>query len=109
MLTKQKTSLKGVPGQRAAGGGNVLCLVAPGLRVYGAGVSLPHCRWPVFLLMLIVGLIPGPSWWYKHLSVKTVSSARASGRLAEHIMGWHLLPAFGPSRILLGDTEFLEL
>ena len=35
------------------------------------------------------------------ISVKADSSVRISGKLAGYIMGWHLLPHFGHSRILL--------
>ena len=45
-------------------------------------------------------LTQGPSWWHAHLSAKMDSSLSVSGRLAGHIMGWNLLPPFGPSRIL---------
>ena len=36
----------------------------------------------------------------RHLSAKIESSVRLSGRLAGHILSWHLLPPFGLSQIL---------
>ena len=44
---------------------------------------------------------PGSFRWCVHLLFKMDSSMKDSGRLVGHIMGWHLLPAFGLSRILL--------
>ena len=81
--------------------------MALSLRFSGNGVSFPGCLWPIILLVPIFGLTQGPSWWCAHLSAKMDSSVSVSGRLAGHIMGWHLLPPFGPSRILpvsFGDS-----
>ena len=64
-----------------------------------------HLAWPIF------GPTLSPSCWCVHFSAKIVSSAKDSGRLAGHIMGWCLLPPFGPSQILLvsvrSSTGFL--
>ena len=88
-LIKQKIYWEGVLGRRAAGKGT------QSLGFYCNGVSFPDCLWPViFLVPTLVQF--KTSWWHEHLSVKIVSSARISGRLAGHIMGWHLLPSFGP-------------
>ena len=60
-----------------------------------SGLSLAsHLAWPVF------GVTQGPSWWHAHLSAKTDSSMKHSGKLAGHIMGWHVLSPSGPFRIL---------
>lgn len=64
--------------------------------VHGNGVSswlslASHLAWSMFVLT------QGPSWWQVNLSAKMDSSAKDSGRLIRHLMGWHLLPAFGPS------------
>ena len=75
--------------------------MACSLRFYGDGVSFLGCLWPIILFVTIFGLTQGPSWWREHLSAKTESSVRVSGRLAGHIMGWHLLPLLGPSQIIL--------
>ena len=76
--------------------------MACSLRVYGNGVSFPGCLWPIIFLVLIFGLIQGPSWWCTHFSVKMISSTRVSGRLVGHIMGcgvssflWPLPNSFG--------------
>ena len=53
-----------------------------------------HLTWPIF------GLTQGPSWWCMRLSAKMDSSVKDSGRLVGRIVGWHLLPFFGPSWIL---------
>ena len=53
-----------------------------------------HLAWPIF------GPTQGPSWWHVHLSAKMDSSEKDSGRLVGYIMGWRLLPPFGPSLIL---------
>ena len=74
--------------------------MAYSLRLYGNEVSFPGCLWPIILLVSIFGLTQGPFWWHLHLSAKMDSSVRVSGRLAGHIMGWHLLLPFGPSQIL---------
>ena len=52
------------------------------------------------LVCPIPGLTQGPPWWHAHLSAMMDSGMTVSGRLA-YIMGWHLLPPFGPSQILL--------
>ena len=52
------------------------------------------------LAWLIIGLTQGPSWWRVHLSDKMGSSEKDSGWLVGYIIGWHLLPPFGPFQIL---------
>ena len=74
--------------------------MACSLMVYGGGVSLLGCLWPIILLVPIFGPAQGPSWWRVHLSVKMEYSAGVSGSLAGHIMGWCVLLPFGPSQIL---------
>ena len=86
----------------------LLCHVDHSRRVYGGGVSFPGCLWPIILLVPISGPIQGPSWWCALISVKMVSSAMVSGRLTGHIMGWRLLPPFGPSQILPGSFHQLH-
>ena len=85
-------------------------LAVSGFMVMGlvSGLSLAaHLAWPTS------GLTQHPSWWRAHLSAKLDSSEEDSGRLVGHIIGWRLLPPFGPSRILLlnlvfgGSTVFL--
>ena len=95
MLTKQETTGKGRPGEssRVREPRGPLCHVARGLGFYGDGhsfqvVSANHLAWPMF------GLTHGPSLWPVCLSARMGSSAKASGRLTEHIMGWCLLPLF---------------
>ena len=73
--------------------------------VHGNGVSAwlslaSHLAWSMFVLT------QGPSWWQVYLSAEMDSSAKDSGRLTRHFMGWHLLPDFGPSQIL--SVRFLE-
>ena len=65
-----------------------------------SGLSLAnHLAWSIF------GLTQCSSWLRTHLSAKAHLSAKMdssedSGRLVGHIMGWRLLPPFGPSLIL---------
>ena len=73
--------------------------MACSLMVYGGGVSLLGCLWPIILLVPIFGVTQGPSWWRAHLSAKMDSRSRVSGRQAGP-MGWRLLPPFGPSWVL---------
>ena len=75
--------------------------MARSLRFHGNGVGFLGHLWPVILLVALMWSDLGPSWWCVHLSAKMKSSVWVSGRLAGHIMGWCLLPPFGPSRILL--------
>lgn len=56
--------------------------MAPSLRVYAGGAGFLGCLWPIILLMPIFGLPQGPSWWHIHLSIRTDSRARVSGRFA---------------------------
>ena len=42
------------------------------------------------------------------LSAKMDSNAKDSGRLARHIMGWHLLPPFGPSQIIPAGSRYTD-
>ena len=78
----------------------------------GSGLSLAsHLACPIFVLT------QGPSSWRVLLSAKMDSNAKDSGRMAGHIMGWHLLPPFVPSApsqeqhlascqgLLLGDNS----
>ena len=76
--------------------------------VHGNGVSswlslASHLAWSMFVLT------QGPSWWQVNLSAKMDSSAKDSGRLIRHLMGWHLLPAFGPSQILPVSFQWQHL
>ena len=83
---------KGCPGRGHQGKGLMI--------VYGQS----SCLLPIF------GPAQGPSRCCQYLSAKLHSIAKFSGRLAEHIMGWRLLPPFGPSWILPvfgGSTVFL--
>ena len=68
-----------------------------GLPFHGDEVSFLGPLWPVSLLVPVFVLTQGPSQWYVYLSANMGSSMRVSGRLARHIMGWSLLPPFGPS------------
>ena len=96
--------------------GELPCHVARSCRFNSdglvSGLSLAsHLAWSIFVLT------QGPSWWRVLLSAKVDPSAKDSGRLAGHIMGWHLLPAFVPSEssqeqhyascwgLLLGDNS----
>ena len=72
----------------------MLCPIACSFRVYCGKVSFLGCLWPVILLMHIFGHTQGPSWWYPCLSVNMDCSIRVSGRLAESIIHWLLLPTF---------------
>ena len=38
--------------------------------LYGGGVSLLGCLWPIILLVSIFALTQGPSWRHVHLSAK---------------------------------------
>lgn len=76
--------------------------MAPSLRVYAGGAGFLGCLWPVILLMPIFGLPQGPSWRRTHLSIKTYSRARVSGRFAG------LLGA-GVCSLLLVPPEFFQL
>ena len=76
---------------------STMWLAVSGFMVIGlvSGLSLashPACAhiWPD----------SGPSWGCAHFSAKMNSSVMVSGRLAGHIVGWHLLPPIGPSHIL---------
>ena len=75
--------------------GGLLCHVAvSAFMATGvlSGLSLAgHLAWPVF------SLTPGPCWWCAHLSAKMNFGSKDSGKLAGHIVGWCLLPPFGPS------------
>ena len=89
---------KGSPGREQWGQGtqencSAWWLEVSGFRVMGlvSGLSLAsHLAVPTF------GLIQGPSWRHTNLSAKMDSSAKVSGRLAGHIVGWRLLPRFRP-------------
>ena len=54
--------------------------------------NLACCLW----LVHIFGVTQGPFCWCSHLSAKTDSSVRVSGRLAGHITDWQFLPPFWP-------------
>lgn len=75
------------------------------LEFYGDGFSFLGSLWPVVLLVPVFGSIQGPLWQHEHLSIKMISSVRASGRLEGHIMGWCFLPPFGRSQILLAGSS----
>ena len=93
----------GTPRQRGAGQENpeLLCHVAHSHRFYDDEVSFLGFLWPLILTVPTFGPIQGPSCWHTHLSVKMFPSTSVLGRLAEHLMGWPLLPPFGPSQIFL--------
>ena len=76
--------------------------MASSLRVYAGGAGFPGCLWPIILLMPIFGLPQGPSWWCTHLSIKTDSRARVSGRFAG-------LLGVGVCSLLLVPPEFFQL
>ena len=98
---------KGSPGREQQGKGprencSATWLTVSGFMVMGlvSGLSLAnHLAWSIF------GLTQCSSWLRTHLSAKAHLSAKMdssedSGRLVGHIMGWRLLPPFGPSLIL---------
>ena len=94
----------GAPRQRAAGQENpeeLLCHVAHSHRFYDDEVSFLGFLRPLILTVPTFGPIQGPSCWHTHLSVKMFPSTSVLGRLAEHLMGWPLLPPFGPSQVFL--------
>ena len=62
---------------------------------YGNGASFLGCLWTIILPVPIFAPVQGPS------SVKMVSSVSVSKRLAGYMVGWRLLPPFGPSQIIL--------
>ena len=91
---------KGCPGREQQGKGtqencSATWLLVSGFIVTGSQLSRLS---PASHLAYIH--IWSDSWQHIHLSVSMVSSKRISGRLAEYIMGWHLLPPFGSSQIL---------
>ena len=103
LLTEHRTLLGRSWGQREQEGEEIqenhsaMCLEASGFMEMGLVLGLVlanRLAWP------ICALTQGPSWPCMHLSVKVASRVRASGRWAGHIMGWCLLPPFGPSQIL---------
>ena len=93
----------GAPRQRAAGQENpeLLCHMAHSHRFYDDEVSFLGFLRPLILTVPTFGPIQGPSCWHTHLSVKMFPSTSVLGRLAEHLMGWPLLPPFGPSQVFL--------
>ena len=92
----------GAPRQRAAGQENpeLLCHMAHSHRFYDDEVSFLGFLRPLILTVPTFGPIQGPSCWHTHLSVKMFPSTSVLGRLAEHLMGWPLLPPFGSSWII---------
>ena len=102
VLTKQKNlSGRGAQGEsfsireprRAA------CHTTLSLAFYGNGIS--------FSVVSNNHLVCAHNWssfrfFWRHMNVlaKMDSRVRASGRLAGHMISWHLLPPFGPSLIL---------
>ena len=70
-------------------------------RFYDDEVSFLGFLRPLILTVPTFGPIQGPSCWHTHLSVKMFPSTSVLGRLAEHLMGWPLLPPFGPSQVFL--------
>ena len=92
----------GAPRQRASGQENpaeLLGHVAHSHGFYEDEVSFLGFLWPLILTVPTCGPIQGPSCWRMHLSVKMFPSTSVLGRLAGHLMGWRLLPPFGPSQI----------
>ena len=79
----------------------------PGGEQQGKGTqedcSATRLAVPGFIVMGWVSwlsLTQGPSWWRVHCSAKMDFSRKDSGRLAGHIIGWHVFPPFGLSQIL---------